>query len=724
MIVLFSINSRILRIVDKELFKEARKVFKNGNIERAAILFSEAGAHEEAMQAYSQLKRWDKAAEQALILGRGQDAAACLQRGHHFDRLGEFYSDRKDFEKAAQAYARAGDHRRASEAYEVLLRKIPEIRHIPGEPVNLPDETIRLFRLAASSHSRAGNHARAAHLYYQIGQYDEEGRNLVLAGEYRKAGEAYDRMNMFADAGYAYAQGGFFSEAAASYERDKNFKLAADHYLKAGEARRAGDLYLKVNDSIAAANAYESAGELDLAIKAAGNVPPDASAYSEAIEKTLGISKLKEYVTPSAKRFLSEFAIIADPEQHASTLYDIACLFVKSDFTEDATTILERLAAHSPDLLRLWQSQQPIQHEDAPIPSDVAFHAILREDFNADEREQAYYNRLQKIQELTEIDSSSQVSDGTLVSETPSETLASGSKPRTPLSFMHIQEGQQFGDRYQILKHLGSGGMGTVYKARDIELDEIIAIKILSPQLTFDENAVARFKQEIKLARQVNHPNIIRIFDLGELYGIKFITMEFFNGDQLKHIIQDQGFLSIPHGIRLLMDICSGLIAAHKVGVIHRDIKSQNIMVSEEGVAKILDFGIAKSNQIQGLTTDGSILGTPEYISPEAIMQKPVDARSDIYSLGMVMYEIFTGQLPFTGQNIMAIIRQHLYNDPDPPSHFNGGLPEELEDVIVRAIRRDPEDRYQSVAELVSELRFVNMAYGREHPDLSDTRPI
>lgn len=711
--------------MDKTLYKEAKNVLKSGNIDRAAVMFDQAGAHEESMNAYVAIKKWDKAAEQAIKIGRGQDAATFLQRGHRYDLLGDFYLNRREFELAAQAYGRAGDHRKASDTYDLLLRKFPEIKHIPGESVRLPEETIRLFRLAASSHSRAGDHIRAAQLYYQIGQYDEEGRNYLLASEFRKAGEAYDRMNLYSEAGYAYSQGGLHKDAAIAFERDRNLKLAADHYLKANEAKRAGDLYSKINDPLSAAIAFEAAEELDLALKAITTVTPDSDHYFAAIQKTIHLANKKAYATPSAKRFLFEFATTMGSVENARILYEIALLLNKSDFSEESQTIIKRIDQIAPAQLKQFQSQIPLHSDEQELISDIEYHAILREDFNADERELSYYNRLQKIQEMNESTLEAEETDeATLMSSTGSETINSGKKQRTPPGFMQIQEGQQFGDRYQILKLLGSGGMGTVYKARDLELEEDIAIKILSPQLTFDENAVARFKQEIKLARQINHPNIIRIFDLGELFGIKYITMEFFDGEQLKRIIQDCGFLTVTHGIKLLLDICSGLIAAHKVGVIHRDIKSQNIMISEDGIAKVLDFGIAKSNQIQGLTTDGSILGTPEYISPEAIMQKPVDIRSDIYSLGMVMYEMFTGQLPFSGQNIMAIIRQHLYNDAEPPSTLNPDLPDELEEIILRAIEREPENRFQSVAEMVSELRFVNMAYSREHPDLSETTPI
>ncbi|HPQ40936.1 MAG TPA: serine/threonine-protein kinase, partial [bacterium] len=187
----------------------------------------------------------------------------------------------------------------------------------------------------------------------------------------------------------------------------------------------------------------------------------------------------------------------------------------------------------------------------------------------------------------------------------------------------------------------------------------------------------------------------------------KFISMEYFHGKQLKEMISDQGFFNLEIGIDVLLDICNGLSAAHKLGIIHRDIKSQNLMISDDGVVKILDFGIAKSLDIPGLTVESAILGTPEYMSPEAIRQKPVDARSDIYSLGIVMYEIFTGRLPFICENFLSVIHCHLHEEPPPPRQFNPTLPEELVEVIMICLEKNPEDRYHSVAELAAELKMI-----------------
>ncbi len=216
-------------------------------------------------------------------------------------------------------------------------------------------------------------------------------------------------------------------------------------------------------------------------------------------------------------------------------------------------------------------------------------------------------------------------------------------------------KGSLFADRYEVISTLGKGGMGVVYRARDRTLDDIVALKVLRGEMLKDDPThLERFKQEIKLARRITHRNVLRTHDFGEAAGTPYISMEYLEGVTLKDLIKNKGALPVPVGLRIVKQMCQGLEAAHLQGVVHRDIKPQNMLIlPETGDLKIMDFGIARVQAVKageaGLTTAGTVMGTPDYMSPEQAQGLPADFRSDIYSLGIVLFEVFTGALPFPG---------------------------------------------------------------------------
>ncbi len=271
-----------------------------------------------------------------------------------------------------------------------------------------------------------------------------------------------------------------------------------------------------------------------------------------------------------------------------------------------------------------------------------------------------------------------------------------------PLCF---SPGEHFGDRYQIIEEIGQGGMGKVFKARDNELDIVVALKMIKPQLSADPNIVSRFKKELLLAREILHENVIRIHDLGEINGIKYISMNYIEGNSLQEILQSTGNLTIEKSIDITKQICSALSAAHNKGIIHRDLKPQNIMIDKKGKALVLDFGIARSlNSDSGSTQDGIVLGTPYFMSPEQIMGEQVDASTDIYSLGIIMYETITGKLPFTADSPTTLLQMHLSEKPKPPSQLNPQIPPMLEKIILKCLEKKQKNRYRSIEEIMKDL--------------------
>ena len=218
------------------------------------------------------------------------------------------------------------------------------------------------------------------------------------------------------------------------------------------------------------------------------------------------------------------------------------------------------------------------------------------------------------------------------------------------------------GKRYEIRRVLGSGGMGMVFQAKDHDLDELVALKVLRPEIaSMNPSILERFKTEIRVARRITHRNVVRTFDFGDANGIKFISMEFVQGMTLKQLIRSKGALPISVGLQIAKQACNGLVAAHEQGVVHRDVKPQNMMLTPQSEVKIMDFGIVRENGESSMTQTGLVIGTPDYMSPEQAEGKAdLDQRSDIYSFGVVLYEIFTGSTPFKGTTPMGVAMQHI----------------------------------------------------------------
>ena len=273
-----------------------------------------------------------------------------------------------------------------------------------------------------------------------------------------------------------------------------------------------------------------------------------------------------------------------------------------------------------------------------------------------------------------------------------------------------ISPGTLLGQRFEILSVLGAGGMGIVYKARDRELDDLVALKMLKRDLWGDPSQLERLKSEIKLARKITHPNVLRTHDFGEIDGVPYISMEYVRGVTLRYMLDQTSRLPYSAGLRLAKQLCSGLGAAHSVGVLHRDIKPENLILEPTGNAKLMDFGIARpiDRMAPGQTQAGFIVGTPQYLAPEILQGQEADPRSDLYSCGIVLYEIFTGALPFDGASAMDVMVKHLREEPPPPGSRWREIPPALEAAILRCLRKDPGERYRSVPDLLRDLEALS----------------
>jgi serine/threonine protein kinase/predicted Zn-dependent protease len=287
-----------------------------------------------------------------------------------------------------------------------------------------------------------------------------------------------------------------------------------------------------------------------------------------------------------------------------------------------------------------------------------------------------------------------------------------------------LTRGTTFADRYEIIEELGKGGMGKVYRVEDTELKQEIALKLIKREISADKKTIGRFRNELKIARTIRHKNVCGMYDLGEKKGAYFITMEYIRGEDLKNLIRKMGQLSAGQAITIAKQVCDGLGEAHRLGVVHRDLKPQNIMIDAGGDARIMDFGIARSLEAKGLTGAGVMIGTPEYMSPEQVEGKEVDLRSDIYSLGIILYEMVTGKVPFEGDTPFTIGVKHKSEMPQSPKDLNTQVSDELNSMILRCLEKDKEKRFQSAEELRSEFESIERGIPTTEKAIPPRKPL
>ena len=270
-----------------------------------------------------------------------------------------------------------------------------------------------------------------------------------------------------------------------------------------------------------------------------------------------------------------------------------------------------------------------------------------------------------------------------------------------------LTRGTVFAGRYELIEPLGRGGMGNVYRAFDQKIHEEIAIKFLKPEIAAEKKVLQRFSNELRIARRISHHNVCRMHDLHEEGTTIYITMEYVRGEDLKTLIRRMGTLPIGKTVSIARQVAEGMAEAHKLGVVHRDLKPSNVMIDKEGNAKIMDFGIARSIYAAGMTADGAMIGTPEYMSPEQVEGRETDGRSDIYSLGIVLFEMATGRVPFEGDTPLAVAFKHRTEVPPGPRKINPHVPEDLNRLVLRCLEKDRSRRYQTAEEFLEDLTKV-----------------
>ena len=309
----------------------------------------------------------------------------------------------------------------------------------------------------------------------------------------------------------------------------------------------------------------------------------------------------------------------------------------------------------------------------------------------------------------TQIGASEEIYDPTQTLEAPKEKLTSGST---------------FAGRYQIIEELGRGGMGRVYKVLDKEVNAKVALKFIKPEIASDEKTIERFRNELKTARDIAHKNVCRMYDLNKEEGSYYITMEYVSGEDLKSMIRMSKQLSVPTALSIAKQVCDGLSEAHRLGIIHRDLKPSNIMIDKVGDARIMDFGIARSLTRKSITDKDVMIGTPEYMSPEQVEGKPLSQGTDIYSLGIILYEMLTGHVPFEAETALSVAYKHVNEVPKEPKKLNAQIPDNLNRIILKCLAKEREKRYQSTDEMRQDLESIEKDFPVTDRVIPRKRPL
>ncbi|HSE39188.1 MAG TPA: protein kinase, partial [Acidobacteriota bacterium] len=325
---------------------------------------------------------------------------------------------------------------------------------------------------------------------------------------------------------------------------------------------------------------------------------------------------------------------------------------------------------------------------------------------------QRLLGELKEKDQLVQFLSTQPTASATMASSSPTiatphqqATLPAHSQPSSQITANTLAPGTVIANRYEVQSVLGTGGMGVVLKAHDRQLDEVVALKMLKGEVfTQDPAALERFKQELKLARRITHRHVVRTYDYSELDHYYMISMEYVKGITLKQLVRQRGMLPLKIGLQIGKQICAALDAAHEKGVVHRDIKPQNILLESSGDVKIMDFGIARLEEMKGMTSTGTVMGTPDYMSPEQAQGLELDHRTDVYSTGVVLFEVFCGRLPFQADSALAVLNKHIREQPPKPSSLHPHIPPELDRILLKALAKNPAQRYANISELYNDL--------------------
>jgi tetratricopeptide (TPR) repeat protein len=711
--------------------KRAMEAFaQNGEWRRAAELAAELGDDEKLvrfslMQAFGKLPPGrvpDLAAAAELLASQGHSSPAILL----FERTG-------NFQKAGEAALAANDPLRAAQAFKKAGSWLPAVRCLEAagklrEALQAAEDGLRAAgRTLGSGRTEELNLVRAS-LLFQLGR-DEAGLKLVrsmapspriaemleLRGQLAAAVDCYldlgqieaamrltlrspdrDRLRakIFlrtgqpAEAGHLLAQLGLAREAAEAYEAAKDWKRAAYRWEAAEEPRRAAEAYEKAGRMRDAARCYVVAGMPQRALELSAQSPAaDATKSRQSLGSQI-LRKAREHLAAGEKPQAASLLLQIQPADpgFAESAVLLAPLLIEEGFSEDALNRLRMTPSGGTPQSEIereyWEGRSLAALGRREAAMACFERVITRDPSHREAREQ--------LDELR--------------NPRPSTVPVSAPPPSLPATVAVPMVGGRLAERYEILSELGRGGMGQVYKARDVELDEIVAVKALLSSGQSNPQEEIRLLREVQICRRITHPNVVRVYDIGKFQGGLFVTMEYIEGQGLDELIEKETPLPFARIRFLLTEIASGLREAHSQGVIHRDLKPGNIIVNASRL-KILDFGIAAMGGLGArLTQAGYVMGTPMYLAPDQILGGEPDSRSDLYSLGILAYYMIAGREPYDPCDLNLLLLKQIHATPPHVRRFRPETPEPWSAFLDRLMAKDPKLRFQSAEDVLTVL--------------------
>ncbi|MBX7257092.1 MAG: protein kinase [Candidatus Hydrogenedentes bacterium] len=667
---------------------------KDRNWVRLAEVYASLNKHKEAAKYYKKAGQRLKSAESLAKAGYTAKAAQMLAKEGEFDTAARLFTEIGKHGDAAAALMRAGKPALAAASY-VAGGKVVEAANAFMEYFNNPTDPVALqvaaaeecYRLLTSDvgKKRLKAEQRTALIPAVAGRFEQAQRYDAAAALYKEAGNP-------GRAGEVFLLAGRLDEAAASMKeagREKeasqivgrfhqskgNFKEAAAAYVQAGDLLHAAECFAKAADPVRAAECFERVGEF----YRAGLAYAHAARFEPAIK---ALQKVKE----------------SDPNFDVSRGLLGRCFYEMHDYPHCAAALDNHLTGKRVDSATV----------DYFYMLALAYEQLGKLD---ESREILYKIRTVNVgfrdvaQRISSISSRISI-QGTGGQFTPAHSTADASVPQSQVATRVMQSVEEnLGGRYILEKELGRGGMGVVYLARDKQLDRPVALKFLGSVIDSSEEYRQRFIREARTAAKINHPNIIAIYDISASVGKAYIAMEYIEGPSLHKYLSTKKGLKPREAVNLIVQTCNALSAIHDAGIVHRDIKPDNILLAKGGLVKLTDFGLAKAEDSR-MTQTGVVMGTPSYMAPEQVLGREADVRSDVYALGLVLYECLTGETVFLGQNVLE---RQLKETPPAPSTVVEGVPPQLDAIILKCVSKQPEDRFQNMKELMAALRNLSL---------------
>jgi tetratricopeptide (TPR) repeat protein len=726
----------------KHFEKEARLLVKRGQLAEAAEVYRDAGELDKAVTILEEGEQFQRAAEIRREQGDLEACADLYLRADRTDLAARAFSDAGAFEKAARCYRDREQHGLAGEMFEQA-----GLWKLAGDSYG----KIEFHRQAAKAYIKARSWVLAAASLEAVIQEEfarvsdpskrKERRQLVLqaaklyqeAGDLDEAQRVLEKGECFGHAGQLAMEREQYEQAAELFFRAEDAERGAEalrrlgrdveaarvlgeHYrdrgrdeeaaallMEAGETEQAGELYRKLEEFLRAGECFEAAGDHRTAAemyRAAGD-PTRAAVGYEGAGFFADAAACWAEIGDDARR--------AEALEQAGRHLESGRIYQELGRDEDAVRVLQKIDVQHPDYrassailgaffhgkkmyaVAIKKLRQACEGQDLSPESAPLFYHLARcyEDHGEVKQAVDLYERILAFDiQWEDVSRRLETVRKRLQIEGEKDTAGGGTRRKDD-------------QRYRIVGELGRGGMGIVYKALDTVLDREVAYKVLPETLKQNAKALENFLREAKSAAQLNHPNIVTVYDAGEQGGQYYIAMEYVDGTTLKDIVKRKGVIK-PRGVlHVLAQMCEALEFAHAKGIVHRDIKSANTMWTRDKKAKIMDFGLAKAiEEVRNQTT--MVSGTPFYMSPEQTLGKNIDHRTDIYSLGVSIFEMSTGRVPFREGNVPY---HHVHTPPPDPCEVNPKLPPLLGRIISRCLKKDPAERYQTAGEILAEVK-------------------